>query len=102
MLRCLLKEIGVHTTKIDSQSIEHELSLSALLDFPEVKQLLGENLSFELQSIFAHSLGPNLRNQTAHGLLDDNEASALHSIYAWWMVLRIVVRSIIIEDPREW
>ena len=54
----------------------------------------GKDIIFELKAVFANALGPNLRNEVAHGLLDDNAASSIESIYAWWMVLRLIIRSI--------
>jgi hypothetical protein len=47
-------------------------------------------LSFEIKALFCDALGPNLRNELAHGLLDDDSFQSIHAIYAWWMGLRLV------------
>ncbi len=90
-----LKEAGAHTSNIDRDGIENENGLSTLMDLPESIQVLGEDLCFEMKSIFTDSLGSNLRNEVAHGLLNDSSSSSISTIYAWWMVLRLVVHSLV-------
>lgn len=95
IVRIQLKEAGAHTSNIDRDGIENENGLSTLLELPEAVEVFGTNLCFELKSIFTDSLGANLRNEVAHGLLDDSSSCSLSAIYAWWMVLRLVVNSLI-------
>ena len=95
IVRIQLKEAGAHTSNIDREGIENENGLSTLLDLPEATQIFGEDLVFEMKSVFTDALGFNLRNEVAHGLLDDNSSSLISTIYAWWMILRLVIRSII-------
>lgn len=47
-----------------------------------------------LQAVFSSSLGPNLRNEVGHGLLDDEKSNSIYSVYAWWAILRWVIHSI--------
>lgn len=94
IVRIKLKEYGVHTSNIDKEGIENENGLSTLMDLPEALELFGEDLTFEIKSIFTDPLGSNLRNEVAHGLLDDNTSSSIYSVYAWWMTLKLVIRSI--------
>ena len=101
IVRTQLKNAGAHTSNIDSDGIENENGLSTLMDLPEANRLFGENLAFEIRSVFTDELGFNLRNEVAHGLLDDRSSSSFSTIYAWWMVLRLVIRSIINSDPRK-
>ena len=91
--------ITVSTTNIDSDGIEQENGLSTLMKLPEATEIFGENFSFEIKSIFTESLEFNLRNETANVLLDDATASSIGGIYAWWMILRIIIHSIITESP---
>lgn len=95
IMRMKLKEAGAHTSNIDRDGIENENGLSTLMDLPESIQVLGEDLCFEMKSIFTDSLGSNLRNEVAHGLLNDSSSSSISTIYAWWMVLRLVVHSLV-------
>lgn len=94
IVRSQLKKSGAHTSNIDKEGIETENGLSTLMELPEANILYGQDLAFEIKSVFTDALGFNLRNEVAHGLLDDNSSLSLHSIYAWWMVLRLVIRSI--------
>lgn len=101
IVRSKLKEVNVNTSNIDPDGIENENGLSTLMELPEALTIFGENLTFELKSIFTESLGSNLRNEVAHGLLDDNSSFSAASIYAWWMILRLVVRSAMIGNTKS-
>ena len=65
------------------------------MELPEAEQIFGKDLTFEIKSIFTEALGYNLRNNVAHGLLNDDESTSIASIYAWWMILRLIIRSIV-------
>jgi tetratricopeptide (TPR) repeat protein len=95
IVRLQLKEAGAHTSNFNQEGIENENGLSTLMELPEAVQIFGEDWCFELKSIFTDSLGFNLRNEVAHGLLNDNSSSSIPTIYAWWSVLRLVVRSLV-------
>ncbi|WP_369686340.1 DUF4209 domain-containing protein [Photobacterium leiognathi] len=40
-----------------------------------------------MKALFTNSVGANLRNEVAHGLLNDNAAYSYAPIYAWWMLM---------------
>jgi hypothetical protein len=90
MVRFHLKNAGVKTTNLDIDGIENENGLSTLMGLPETETVFGKDLSFEIKAMFCDALGPNLRNELAHGLLDDDSFQSIHAIYAWWMGLRLV------------
>lgn len=95
MIRMILKDSGVKTSYIDSSNnIESENGLSTLMNSPELISLLGENLCFEIKTLFTDSKGFNLRNNIAHGLLDDAHAVTSGSVYAWFLILRMIIKSI--------
>ena len=94
MVRQLLKRNGLVTTHTDPNGIENEMGLSSLVSIVGAREILGDDLWFELQAVFTDSLSANLRNEVGHGLLDDDTSNSLYSVYAWWMVLRLVVRNI--------
>ena len=94
MVRQLLKQNGLVTTHTDPNGIENEMGLSSLISIVGAREILGDDLWFELQAVFTDSLSANLRNEVGHGLLDDDTSNYLYSVYAWWMVLRLVVRNI--------
>ncbi|PLC47867.1 hypothetical protein CR159_21245 [Pollutimonas subterranea] len=99
LIRIQLKEAGAHTTTINPDGIEHENGLSTLMELPAATEIFGEDLAFEIKSVFTEALGFNLRNETAHGLLDDNTSSSIQSVYAWWMILRVVTHSLAKGNP---
>ncbi|TXL12479.1 hypothetical protein BMR06_17465, partial [Methylococcaceae bacterium HT5] len=68
MIRVELKRVGAQTRPITNNGIEHEIGLSNLMELPECKEVFGEDLVFEIKSIFTDALGSNLRNDVAHGL----------------------------------
>ena len=94
IIRDQLKKIKVRTSNLDKNNIETYNSLNTLLKSPEIEKILDVNLLFEFKSLFIDPIGFNLRNNTAHGLLDDNEASSSASIYAWWFILKLIIHSI--------
>lgn len=95
MVRQLLKRNGLVTTHTDPNGIENEMGLSSLVSIVDAREILGDDLWFELQAVFTDSLSANLRNEVGHGLLDDDTSNSLYSVYAWWVVLRLVVRNVI-------
>ena len=93
MVRYRLKSAGVITTRTDSYGIEDEKGLSNLIEAPEFEQIFGEDLAFEVKALFCDHLGPNLRNNVAHGLLDSRQCYSAYSVYAWWLALKITFRA---------
>jgi hypothetical protein len=94
MVRSHLKAAGIKTTNLDQDGIENEIGLSALMELPETTQIFGEDLSFEIEAIFCNPLGPNLRNELAHGLLDDDAGNSPFAVYAWWLGLKLVFNTL--------
>lgn len=90
MVRVHLKSAGAKTTNLDKDGIENENGLSTLMDLPEAEQVFGKDLAFEIKSLFCDAFGPNLRNELAHGLLDEDACHSPFAIYAWWLALRLV------------
>ncbi len=90
MVRTHLKQSAAITTTLDPNGIENENGLGSLLDLPRSEEIFGSNLRFELKSLFCDPVGPNLRNELAHGLIDENDCHSHGAIYAWWLSLRLV------------
>ena len=90
LVRFHLKQAGVQTTNLDNDGIENENGLSSLMDIPETEKIFGADLSFEIKALFCDPFGPNLRNEVAHGLLDDGVCWSVHAVYAWWLGLKLV------------
>ena len=57
MVRHRLKSTGVNTKHIDHQGIEDEKSLSSLVEAPEFEKIFGQDLAFEIRTLFCDHLG---------------------------------------------
>ena len=90
MVRFHLQQVQVKTTNLDRNGIETENSLNTLIELSETQEIFGENLCFEIKALFCDSFGPNLRNELAHGLLDDKASQSSYAIYAWWLGMKLV------------
>ena len=47
---------------------------------------------YELRTLMAGRLGPNLRNSIAHGLLDEQSLNGEMGFYLWWVLLRLTAQ----------
>ena len=101
MVRHVVEFQGGTTSKLEPGGVQPERSLGPLLETPEALHAFGEDGVFELQDLFTEQLGANLRNEVAHGLLDDSSLFAADVLYAWWLLLRYcVVTSKLVEQRR--
>lgn len=89
LVRVHLKQAGAKTTNLDKDGIQNENGMSTLMDLPEAEQVFGKDLSSELKSLLCDAFGPNLRNELAHGLLDEDGCHTAYAIDAWWLALRL-------------
>jgi len=101
LVRTLMKQSGIKTTTLDSKGIETENGLSTLLDNPDIEKTMDRNLLFEFKALLADSIGPNMRNEVAHGLLEADGAMSVYAIYLWWLCLRLVINSIPWKRPNN-
>lgn len=93
MVRFHLKLRGAKTTNVNPEGIETENALSTLMDLPEATDIFGKDVAYEIRTLFCDRFGQNLRNNIAHGLLDDAQSQSVHTIYAWWYGLKLVFRA---------
>lgn len=92
MVREALKAAGAHTTTHDARGIDMEAGLSTLVERQQMEEEFGADLTFTITALMCDQEGPNLRNVVAHGLADSRHCEGDLGIYAWWLVLRLVVR----------
>ncbi|MDR5792100.1 DUF4209 domain-containing protein [Caballeronia sp. LZ008] len=90
VVRYQLKAAGAKTTNVARNGVENENGLSTLLELPELEQVFGNDLAFEMRALFCDPLGWNIRNELAHGLLNEDDCFSAGSIYAWWFCLKLV------------
>lgn len=90
IVRSHLKRCDVPTTHLDAEGIEEEKGLSTLITEPKCKEIFDENLTEEIRLLFCDAMGANLRNNIAHGLLNDSDGHSSHSIYAWCLLFKLI------------
>lgn len=91
-IRMVLAQQGAMTSKIDEEGVQDERSLNELLYCDVARRAFGTDLLFEMQGLLVERFGGNLRNRTAHGLLDVDHMYSWQSVYFWWLTLHLVVR----------
>ncbi|WP_186102864.1 DUF4209 domain-containing protein [Burkholderia gladioli] len=91
VVRHALESAGAVTTTFEAGGVQKERTLGALLEMPESVPLFGQAGVFELQDLLADQLGRNLRNEVAHGLLEDGAMFSPDVLYAWWLLLKYCV-----------
>ncbi|WP_248587826.1 DUF4209 domain-containing protein [Dickeya zeae] len=93
MVRQILQGAGALTTEHRPDGRDMEVALTSLLGRPQMIEEFGEGITLAIEAIMCDQAGSNLRNDIAHGLADENLCSSPFAIYAWWMVLQLVVRT---------
>jgi hypothetical protein len=102
MVRHVIESHGGTTSMLAPGGVQPERPLGVLLDTPQALQVFGEDGVFELQDLLTEQLGRNLRNEVAHGLLDDSGLFGEDVLYAWWLLLRYcVVTSKLVERRQQ-
>jgi len=95
LVRYHLKFRDAKTTTLSKDGIRTENGLSTLVELPEMINIFGENITYEIQALFCDSRGPNLRNQLAHGLLNYSDFESASVVYAWWFWFKIVLNNFV-------
>lgn len=86
LVRLHLRNAGQPTSTLEN-GIEQEIGLTALMSRPAVTEIFGEDIAFEIRALFCGPIGPNLRNNFAHGLVNDESVGSVQAFYCWWFVL---------------
>lgn len=56
---------------------------------------------FAIEALFCDAFGPNLRNEVAHGLVNDGDGNSAESAYAWWLLLKMVFSRFVATQERR-
>ncbi len=91
MVRHVVELNGGSTSMLEPGGLQPERPLGVLLETDEALKAFGADGVFELQDLLIDPLGTNLRNEVAHGLLDDSGLFVGDVLYAWWLLLRYCV-----------
>ncbi len=100
-MRYILRKRGIVTSGIDSAGIQDERSINDTLFTPEIKEVFGEDIVFDLQGLLVERFGANLRNRMAHGLMDHTAFFSIHASYMWGLTLRLCCWPLIIQKYQD-
>jgi hypothetical protein len=92
-IRSLLLEQGIVVSSLDTQGLQQENNLNSMLYEPRLNDLFGEDTVFQLRGLLVEQASSNLRNRTAHGMIEYGEFFGYSPAYAWWLILRLCVLS---------
>jgi hypothetical protein len=81
---------GIVTTTSPGASSQNEHDLNKLLARDDLSTIFGPEQAFDLRVLLVEKAGANLRNDLAHGILDDG-AKIGSKIYFWWLCLRLAL-----------
>jgi len=91
-LRYCLKSSGYEVTTFDDAAqTQEDKTLSALFrdHRADIEAVFGPELAFNIDQVFLHPGGPQIRHGVAHGLLHDGDAFGPDGFYACWLVLHL-------------
>ncbi len=89
-IRHVFQQHGVITSGLDSDGTQKEKDLNQLLWMPEMEQIFGPDVSFDLRGILVERFGLNLRNESAHGLMPEGAFYHPGAVYLWWLMMRLL------------
>lgn len=93
-VRELFVRSGIVTATLPSTGAQNEYNLNQLLGHVRAAEVFGAELVYDLRVLLTEKAGANLRNDIAHGLLDDG-AKIGAKIYFWWTCLRLVLAPLV-------
>jgi len=91
-VRWNLKSAGFEVTSFDDATQDQQdKTLSALYrdQRADIEAVFGPDLTFNIEQVFLHPAGPQLRHGVAHGLVHDGDPFGPDSFYACWLVLHL-------------
>jgi hypothetical protein len=95
-LRHILKQNGSIASK--RETIQDNFLLHEVLNSPDLKQVLTENIIFTLKGLLVERMGSNLRNEICHGLFDYARFFTPELAYFWWLTLYLCL----VPTYRQW
>ena len=99
-LRALLAMTGTIIYSQDEAGRQDVFDLNRVLDEPNLKQALGDDIVFDLSALLVSRFGANLRNVVSHGLVDPPGTRGPAAIYLWWVTLHLILGLNFTDPPR--
>jgi len=89
-IRVLLEHRGIVVSGIDDDGTQPERGLNTTLLHPEVTEIFGEDIVFDLRGLLVEKAGTNLPHEVSHGLVDDRIFEGGRR--EWWPSFGIFLR----------
>jgi len=86
-VRCLAEECSDVVYNIDVDGFEEVKTMDGILNLLCINECIDETVLFHIKTVFNSKFGYNMRNEIAHGLVEENEFASLQMIYIWWFIL---------------
>ena len=93
IIRYYLDKRGTETTTTTPEGTIHYVGMSNLVDKEPIEDIFGEDYVFEFKALFCDSQGSNLRNDLAHGIIDDDRYCSIEAVYAWHIIFKLIFNS---------
>lgn len=93
MVRQVLQGAGAFTAHHERDGRDSEVALARLLERPQMIEEFGAGLTLAVHALMCDRAGSNLRNDVAHGLADEALCDSVLALYAWWLILQLVVET---------
>lgn len=77
-------EEPVYNLKLDGT--EEVRTLNGLIEQASIQEIFDDDFLFAIQLLFCSPYGLNLRNEQAHGLMDDSFYYSYHAVVVWWYI----------------
>lgn len=92
-LRHVLQLVGRDSSKIEEDGIQGDRPLNVLLSYcrPDLEQVFGPEIVWEIDALFNFRPGPALRHELAHGKLHTQAFYSPDVISACWLIFYLVV-----------
>jgi len=90
-IRHVFQQHDIVTSTLESDGTQKERDLNQLLWMPELEEIFGPDIAFDLRGILVERFGDNMRNESAHGLMPEGAFYQPTAVYLWWLVLHLCV-----------
>lgn len=90
-LRYVLLNANRESSKIKPDLLQEDRSLSGLLEWlrPELEEVFGADLIYEIDLLFNYKPGPALRHEMAHGKVSAGACYHTSAVYACWLLYQL-------------
>ncbi len=90
-LRYILKMSGKEPTSLHTNGSQERNGLKYVLEEPNIINLLGENIVFNLKAVLIDELYGGIRHSLSHGYISANTFYSYRAVYTWWLILHILM-----------